>query len=98
MIDTKPLCIMFNKVERLFRVYDGTRSLVLFVPEKYNAIFNRIRYLRGVKSGIIYVFSHCYARIKVDSYDSLALEETLTLHNAIILIKNIHILEKGSYQ
>ena len=77
---------MFNKVERFFRVYDGTRSLVLFVPEKYNAI---LKY---------YVSSHSYARIKVDSYDSLALEETLTLHNAIILIKNIHILEKGSYQ
>ena len=29
----------------------------------------------GVKSGITYVISHNYARIKVDSYDSLPLEK-----------------------
>ena len=42
---------------------------------------------KGVKSGITYVISHNYAKIKVDSYDSLALEKTLTLHNVITLIK-----------
>ena len=39
-----------------------------------------------------YVFSHSYAKIKVDSYDSLPLEKTLTLHNVTIF------LEKISYQ
>ena len=34
-------------------------------------IYNRIRYLMGVKSGIIYNISHNYEKIKVDSYDSL---------------------------
>ena len=34
-------------------------------------------------------FSHYYAKIKVNSYDSLSLEETLTLHNVIILIKSV---------
>ena len=34
-------------------------------------------------------FFHNFARIKVDSYDSLPLEETLTLHNVIILIKSV---------
>ena len=29
----------------------------------------------GVKSGITYVISHNYARIKVDLYDSLPLEK-----------------------
>ena len=29
----------------------------------------------GVKSGITYVISHNYAKIKVDSYDSLSLEK-----------------------
>ena len=34
-----------------------------------DAIYNRVRYLIGVKSGITYVFSHNYAKIKIDSYD-----------------------------
>ena len=60
------------------------------------------------KSCITYVFSHNYAKIKVDSYDSLHLEKTLTLHNVIILIKLVFegknhyqyniFLKKCSYQ
>ena len=37
--------------------------------------------------GITRAISHHYARIKIDSYDSLPLERTLALHTAIILIK-----------
>ena len=51
MIGAKPLRIRFNILDGFIRVYDGTRNLVLFVPEKYYAIYNRIRYLIGVKSG-----------------------------------------------
>ena len=36
-------------------------------------------------------FSRNYARIKIDSYDSLPLEKTLTFHNVIILIKLVFI-------
>ena len=32
-----------------------------------------------------YVFSHYYATIKVDAYDSLPIGKRLTLHNVIIL-------------
>ena len=39
-------------------------------------------------------FSHNYGRIKIDSYDSLSLEKTLTLHNVIILIKSALIIIK----
>ena len=45
-------------------------------------------YLIGVRSGIIYVISYNHAKIKVDSYDSLPLEKTLTFH-VIILIKSV---------
>ena len=41
----------------------------------------------GVKRGIIYVISHNSAKIKIDSYDSLPLEETMAFHNVVILIK-----------
>ena len=65
---------------------DGTRYLVLFGSEKYDSIYNRIGYLISVKSGIRYIISHNYAKIKVDSYDSLPLKRTITFHNVIILI------------
>ena len=45
----------------------------------------------------MYVFSHNYARIKTDSYDSLSLEKTLTLHNVIILIKSVFNKNQNHY-
>ena len=50
---------MFDKINGMIRVYDGTRYLILFGSEKYDLIYSRIRYLIGVRSG--------------DSYDSLPL-------------------------
>ena len=47
----------------------------MFGDEKYGFIYNRIRYLMGVKSGITYVISHNYAKINIDSYDSLPKEK-----------------------
>ena len=41
--------------------------LVSFGLEKFDAICDRIRYLTGLKSDILYVFSHNYAKIKIDS-------------------------------
>ena len=62
------------------RVCDAFRYLVvLFGPEQYDVIYNRIRYLISQKSGISYVVSHNYARIKTDTNDSLPLEKTLAL-------------------
>ena len=72
----------------LFGVYDGTRYLVLFRAEKNNFIYNRIRKLIEVKSGIIYVSTHNYARVKVNSYDYLPLEEKLIFHNVVMHIKS----------
>ena len=85
LIDAKSLCVRFDAVDGFTRVYNGTRYLLLLEGEKYDFIYNRIRYLKEVKSGIIYIFfSHNYAKIKVDSYYSLPLEKTLTFHNVII--------------
>ena len=56
--------------------------LVLVSPEKYNAIYNRNRYLISLKSSITYIFFHYFAKIKVDSYDSLPTEKRLTLNKA----------------
>ena len=78
-------------------VFDGTRYLVLIGSEKYGFIYNIIRYLIEVKSGITYVISHNYAKLTVDSYDLLPLEKTTTFHNAIILIKSAFNKDKNNY-
>ena len=54
-----------DKVDGFVRAYNGTRCLVLFGPEKYDASCNKIRYLVSQKTSIIYVFSRNYARIKL---------------------------------
>ena len=87
LIGVKPLRITFNKVDGFIGVYDRIIYLVLSVPEKYDAIYNRIRYLISKKSGITYGISHNYARIKIDSHDPLPLQKTLSIHNDIILMK-----------
>ena len=67
----------------------GGRYSTLFGSENYDTVYNRIRYLVSLKSGITYIFSHNFAKIKVDFYDSFAIQKILTLHNVIILIKSV---------
>ena len=57
LIGAKPLRIRFDEIDGFIRVYDGTSYLVLFGGDKYDFLYNRIRYLIGVKSGITYVIS-----------------------------------------
>ena len=89
LTDPKPLHHKFFKTVRIIIIYDGTRCLTLFGSEKCEAIYNRIKYLISQKSGTTYIFSHYFAKIKVDSYDSLPIEKRLTLHNDIIHIKSV---------
>ena len=63
LIAANPLLVRFDKIGKFIRIYDGTRYLVLFRSEKYDSIYNRIRYLISVKSGITYVISHNYAKL-----------------------------------
>ena len=68
---------------------NNCRYLVILGAEKYDFIYNSIRCLIWVKSGITYINSHSCAKIKVDSQDSLPLEKTMTVHNVIILIRSV---------
>ena len=79
--------IWFEKIDGFIKIHNGIRCLVLFSSEKYNAIYNRIRYLVSKKSGITDGINNNFARIRIDSYNSLPIEKVLTFHNAIILIK-----------
>ena len=97
LIGSKPLRIRFIKIDGIIRIYDGTRYLTLFGTKKYDTICNRIRYLISLKSSVTYIFSHYFAKIKVDSYDSLPIEKTSILHNIIILIKSVLINDKNHW-
>ena len=92
LIDPKPLCIRFDKIVGFTRMYDETIYLALLDSEKYDSIYDRIRYkvyisYKSKKWHQIY-FSHFVVKIKVDSCDYLPIEKILTLHNVIILIKS----------
>ena len=89
LIGLKPLQIRFDKIDGIIRISDETRHLTLFGHKKYDTTYNRIRYLISLKSNITYILSHYFAKIKVDSYDSLPTEKTLPLDNAIILFKSV---------
>ena len=81
----------------MIRVYDRTRYLVLFGSERYGFIYNRIKYLINVKSSITFIIPNNNAKIKVDSYDSLPLERTMTFHDVIILIKSVFNKDETNY-
>ena len=57
----------------------------------------RLDIFLSLKSSITYTFSHYFAKIKVDSYDSLPIEKILTLHNVIIHIKSVLNKDKNNY-
>ena len=44
----------------------GIQNYSEFENEKCDYIYNKIKYLKNVKSGITYVTSHNYAKIKID--------------------------------
>ena len=75
LIAAKPLRIRLDEIDGLIRVHDGTRYLVLFTSEKYDSIYNRIRYLISVKNYITYIISHNYTKIKVIYYMILYLQK-----------------------
>ena len=61
-------CCIFSskKIDEFIKIYDGSRYLLLFVYGRYNAIYNRIKYLISEKSDITDSINHSFARIRID--------------------------------
>ena len=96
--DPKPLRIRFNKIDGFIRVLGGVfRYLVLFDHGLFNKIWDAIKYLISKKSGITDSINHNFGKIRIDSYNSLAIEKILTFHNVIILIKSVANKNKNEY-
>ena len=86
------MCITFDKIDGFIKIYDGTRYLLLSESQKNDSIYNR-----SVKSGITFIIFHNYAKIKVDSYDSLPLEKKNAFYNVLIFIKSVSNKDKTKY-
>ena len=74
-----PLHIRFNKIDRFITVYDGARYLYCLVLKKRMPFPIALDMLKVKKLVLHMFFSNNYAKIKIDSYDSLLLKSTLTL-------------------
>ena len=103
LIGEKPLRIRFDKIDGFIRIYNGTTYLILFGSEKYDANYNRIRYLVSLKRDIKYIFCHCYVKTKNDCNDSLPIDSVIILIKSVLNKNKNHyyykiILEKRSYQ
>ena len=75
----------------------------------FDEIYDKIKYLISEKSDITDSINQNFWKIKIDSYNFWPIEQILTFHNVIILIKSVVdknknnyfyniFLEKGSYK
>ena len=91
-----PFGIRFDEIDGFIKIYDGIRYLVLF-SYLYDEICNRIKYLTSEKSGIADSIDFNFAKIRIDLYSYLPIEEILTIHNVITLIKLVINENKNKY-
>ena len=75
LMGEKPLHISFDKVDVFIKIYDGTRYLVLISSGWYDEIYNRIRFLISERVVDRDSINHYFARIRIDSYNSLLIEK-----------------------
>ena len=59
-VGVKPLGIWFDNIDGFIKIYDGIRYIVLFGSEKYNAVYNRIRYFISEKSDLTNSVNHYF--------------------------------------
>ena len=91
-----PFGIRFDEIDGFIKIYDGIRYLVLF-SYLYDEICDRIKYLTSEKSGIADSIDSNFAKIRIDLYSYLPIEEILTIHNVITLIKLVINENKNKY-
>ena len=84
-----PLRIRFDEIDGFIKVYDGIRYLVSFSNSWYDTICD--------KSGITDSIYHNFARIRIDSYDSVPTEKILFFDNVRILIESVVNENKNNY-
>ena len=96
-IGVETVRIKFNKIEGFIKIHDKIRYLVLFNYSYCNKMCYEIKYLLIEKGGITDSINQNFARIRIDSDDSLFIEKILTFHNVIIPIKSVFNKNKHEY-
>ena len=81
--------IWSNKIDGFIKTFDGIRYLVILGHNWLDGTCDSIKYLISEKSGITDNFNHNFARIRIDSNNSLPNEKVLTFHNVVIVIKSV---------
>ena len=70
---------------------------LLFDCSWFDETCDGIKYLPSEKSSIADSINRNFARIRIDSHNSLPIENILTFHNAIVLIRSIVNKYKNHY-
>ena len=87
--------IRFDKIDGFIRVHGGEfRYLALFDRGLFDKICYKFERHVSEKSGIPDSINHNFG---IDAYNYLAIEEILTFHNIIILIKPVGNKNKNEY-
>ena len=74
---TKPLRIRFDKIDGFIKIHCRIRYLVLLDCSWCEEICDRIKYLISWKIGITDSINHNFARIRIDSCNSLPIEKNI---------------------
>ena len=77
----KTLRIRFDKIDGFIKSHDKIKYLVLFNNRYCDKICDKITYLISEESRTTDSINHNFARIRIDSCDSLPTEKILTFHN-----------------
>ena len=93
-IGEKPLSVSFDEIDGFIKIYDGIRYLVIFGPDKCNAIYDRLRYIISQERGIEHSINHSFERNRIGSYNCLPTEK-LTFHN--VVIKSVFTKNENKY-
>ena len=99
-VSSKPLRIWFYEIDGFLKIFDGIRYLVLLGHSWYDKICDMINFINYhviEKSGIKDSINRYFARIRIDSNNSLLVEKTLNFHNFIILIKSVIDKNENNY-
>ena len=74
-----PLCIRFEKIDGFIKIYDGIRYLVILDRNWLDKICDSVKYLISEKGGITDIINHNFARIRIDSYNSLPVQHCVIM-------------------
>ena len=95
-VGAKPLRIRCDEIDGFIKIYDETRYLVLGCMMQF-IIGLEVKKSYKWKNGITDSINFNFARIRIDPYNSLLIEKTLTFHNVIILIKEVVNKNENNY-